>query len=296
MDSSAMMRNAGISTAKIALYLILVGLAVAVMVEVGLPMFGLKLGAGSSVSEILLLGVINFLAMSLPAMLLAMLFDGKSPAAMGFVMQRSIGDFLSGGAVGGFIFLCALAAAFFGGWAQFNRDFANISMSAMAAGAIGMTLASAGEEVMMRGYILQELMSKFPTPVAVAVSSLIFVGLHAGALIGSSMAAIGALNIFLASVLLSLAYLATRSLWLPIGIHAGWNVVQGPLLGINVSGNDFNAGWHPVTLSGPEMMTGGSFGFEGSLMGVIGPALGIAMMLLFRRRMSGSAGVPPALR
>lgn len=279
-----MMRNVGVSTGKIVLYFLFVGLFVAGMVEFGLPMLGLKLGAGSSVPEILLLGVINFLGMSVPALILARVFDGKSMAAIGFVMQRSIGDFLSGGVVGGFIFLCALAAAFFGGWAQFNPDFAKVSMSAMAIGAIGMTLASAGEEVMMRGYVLQELMSKFPTPVAVLVTSLIFVGLHAGALIGSSMAAIGALNIFLASVLLSLAYLATRSLWLPIGIHAGWNVIQGPLLGINVSGNDFNSGWHPVTLSGPDMMTGGSFGFEGSLMGVIGPALGILMMLLFRRR------------
>ena len=278
------MRNAAISVGKIVLYFLFVGIFVAGMVEVGLPMLGLKLGKGSSVPEILLLGVINFLGMSVPALILARVFDGKSMAAMGFVMQRSIGDFLSGGVVGGFIFLCALAAAFFGGWAQFNPDFAKVSMSAMAIGAIGMTLASAGEEVMMRGYVLQELMSKFPTPVAVLVTSLIFVGLHAGALIGSSMAVIGALNIFLASVLLSLAYLATRSLWLPIGIHAGWNVIQGPLLGINVSGNDVNAGWHPVTLSGPDMMTGGSFGFEGSLMGVIGPALGILMMLLFRRR------------
>lgn len=279
-----MMRSVGISTGKIVLYFVFVGLFVAGMVEAGLPMLGLKLGKGSSVPEILLLGVINFVGMSVPAVVLARVFDGKSLAAMGLVMQRSIGDFLSGGVVGGFIFLCALAAAFFGGWAQFNPDFAKVSMSAMAIGAIGMTLASAGEEVMMRGYVLQELMSKFPTPVAVLVTSLIFVGLHAGALIGSSMAAIGALNIFLASVLLSLAYLATRSLWLPIGIHAGWNVIQGPLLGINVSGNDVNAGWHPVTLSGPDMMTGGSFGFEGSLMGVIGPALGILMMLLFRRR------------
>jgi membrane protease YdiL (CAAX protease family) len=279
-----MMQKAATSAGKIVLYFVVLGLFVAGMAEVGLPMLGLKLGAGSSVPDILLLGVINFLGMSVPAVLLARAFDGKSMAAMGFAMQGSIGDFLSGGLVGGFIFLCALAGAFFGGWAQFNPDFAKISMSAMAIGMFGMTLASAGEEVMMRGYVLQELMSKFPTPVAVLVSSVIFVGLHAGALIGSNMAAIGALNIFLASVLLSLAYLATRSLWLPIGIHAGWNVMQGPLLGINVSGNDLNAGWHPVTFSGSDMMTGGSFGFEGSLLGLIGPTLGILMMVLFRKR------------
>jgi membrane protease YdiL (CAAX protease family) len=145
-------------------------------------------------------------------------------------------------------------------------------------------LAAAGEEVMLRGYVLQELMSKFSTTASVIVSSLFFMALHANALIHNDMALIGAANIFLASVLLSLAYLATRTLWLPIGIHAGWNFVQGPLLGINVSGNDFATGWHPVTLSGPQLMTGGSFGFEGSLPGLIGPALGILMIVLLRRR------------
>jgi hypothetical protein len=132
-------------------------------------------------------------------------------------------------------------------------------------------------------------MGKFSTTASVIVSSLIFMILHAGALINSNMAVIGALNIFAASILLSLAYLATRSLWLPIGIHAGWNFAQGPLLGINVSGNDFAAGWHPVVLSGPELMTGGKFGFEASALGLAGPLLGIVMMVVFGRLRGAAA-------
>jgi membrane protease YdiL (CAAX protease family) len=148
----------------------------------------------------------------------------------------------------------------------------------------GMTLAAAGEEVMMRGYVLQELMSKFSTGASVVVSSLLFTALHGAALVKSDMALVGALNIFLASVLMSLAYLATRTLWLPIGIHAGWNIMQGPMLGINVSGNDFESAWKPVTMSGPEIMTGGAFGLEASVLGLIGPTLGILMMLAMRKR------------
>jgi membrane protease YdiL (CAAX protease family) len=278
------MRKAAVSTGKIVLYFLLMGLLVVGMMEAGWPMLKAQLGMTSAAPPIVVLGVVNFVAMSVPAMLLMAIFDRKSPMAMGLAPQGSIADLLSGGLVGGFIFLTAVAAAFFGGWAQFNPDFSKFSMSAMMVGAFGMTLAAAGEEVMMRGYVLQELMSKFSTPASVVVASLMFTALHGQALIGSNMAVVGALNIFLASVLLSLAYLATRTLWLPIGIHAGWNIMQGPVLGINVSGNDFGSGWQPVALSGPEMMTGGSFGFEGSLMGLIGPTLGILMMLLFRRR------------
>ncbi len=276
-----MMRNVGISVGKILLYLVLVGATVAGIVEFVLPQMGYPSG---SKLPFIVLGVVNFVAMFVPAVLLTIIMDHKSPMAMGFQPQGSLADFLTGGLAGGFIFLCALAAAFFGGWARIDMSFAGFSMTAMALGAVGTTLAAAGEEVMLRGYVLQELMSKFSTAASVLASSLFFTALHANAFLHNDMAAIGALNIFLASVLLSLAYLATRTLWLPIGIHTGWNFVQGPLLGINVSGNDFATGWHPVTLSGPALMTGGSFGFEGSLLGVIGPATGILMMVAARKR------------
>lgn len=278
-----MMTKVAISTGKIVLYFVLLGLIAAGAMEYLLPALNMR-ADGSSLTRTLALGVVNFLAMTVPAMALMGLIDRKSPVEMGLGARGSIADFLTGGLVGGFIFATALATAVFGGFAKVDPDFSTLSMETMALSAVGVTLASAGEEVMMRGFVLQELMSKFSSTAAVIVSSLLFTALHGGALVGSNMAAIGALNIFLASILLSLAYLATRSLWLPIGIHAGWNVMQGPMLGINVSGNELASGWQPVTFSGPEMMTGGSFGFEASVLGLIGPTLGILMMMAMRRR------------
>jgi hypothetical protein len=279
-----MMTKVGVSTGKIVLYFVLLGLIAAGTMEYVLPALNMSLDSAPSLARTLTTGVVNFLAMSVPAMLLMGLIDRKTPAAMGLGRQGSMADFLTGGLVGGFIFAMALVAAVSGGFAQINPDLSKLSMQAMALSGLGVTLASAGEEVMMRGFVLQELMSKFSTAASVVVSSLLFTALHGGALVQSNMAAVGALNIFLASVLLSLAYLATRSLWLPIGIHAGWNVMQGPVLGINVSGNDLASGWQPVTFSGPEMMTGGSFGFEASVLGLIGPTLGILMMFAMRKR------------
>lgn len=279
-----MMQKAAISAGKIVLYFISVGLIVAGLMEFVLPALKAETGMLAALPQMVILGVVNFIAMSLPAMVLMAVFDGKSPMAMGLAPRGGLGDFLTGSVVGGFILLSAVAAAFFGGFASFNPDFAKFSMTAMMASTLGMTLAAAGEEIMMRGYVLQELMSKFSTASAVAVSSLMFTALHGAQLAESDMAAVGALNIFLASVLLSLAYLVTRTLWLPIGIHAGWNVMQGPVLGINVSGTDMATSWQPVTLSGPDMMTGGAFGFEASVLGLIGPTLGILMMVAMRKR------------
>jgi membrane protease YdiL (CAAX protease family) len=279
-----MMMNAATSAGKIVLYFVLMGLVVEGLMEVALPAVKAQVDLVATLPRIVILGVVNFVAMTLPAMLLMVAFDTKSPAAMGLAPKGALADFLTGGFVGGFIFAAAVAAALFGGWATFNPDFATFSMSALAASTFGMTLAAAGEDVMMRGYILQELMRKFSTGASIVVSSLIFTALHGAALVQSDMALIGALNIFLASVLLSLAYLATRTLWLPIGIHAGWNIAQGPLLGFNVSGNDFGTAWKPVTMSGPEVMTGGAFGLEASVLGLIGPTLGILMLVAARKR------------
>ncbi len=277
-----MMTNAAISTGKIVLYFVLVGLVAWALLE--FRFVGWLNGMTRGLPQVVALGTLNFIVMTAPALLLMAVFNGKSPMAMGFAPDRALGDFLTGGIVGAFIFASAVAAAVLGGWATFNPDFAAFSMNAMAFSMLGMTLAAAGEEAMMRGFVLQELMRKFSTTASVVVSSLLFTALHAAALVKSDMAPIGALNIFLAGVLMSLAYLATRSLWLPIGIHAGWNIMQGPVLGFNVSGNDLGTGLHPVTVSGPDMVTGGIFGFEGSVLGLIGPTLGILMMLAARKR------------
>jgi hypothetical protein len=67
-----------------------------------------------------------------------------------------------------------------------------------------------------------------------------------------------------AGLLLGGAYMLTRSLWLPIGLHAGWNIMQGPVFGVPVSGNPAH-GLLRSTLSGPTLLSGGSFGLEASI-------------------------------
>jgi hypothetical protein len=74
----------------------------------------------------------------------------------------------------------------------------------------------------------------------------------------------GSLNIGLAAILLGLAYIKTRSLASPIGIHLGWNWVHGSLLGLGVSGNEYKGFWEPTFNDSSNWLTGGDFGLEGS--------------------------------
>jgi membrane protease YdiL (CAAX protease family) len=87
-----------------------------------------------------------------------------------------------------------------------------------------------------------------------------------------------------AGILLGGAYMLTRSLWMPMGLHAAWNFTQGFLFDVPVSGTDEN-GLVQAKLSGPELLSGGSFGLEASLFAVvIATAAGVWLVVLAVRR------------
>lgn len=85
-------------------------------------------------------------------------------------------------------------------------------------------------------------------------------------------------------ILLGAAYMLTRRLWFPMGIHASWNLTQGEVFDIPVSGNDAH-GLLEARLQGPALLTGGGFGLEASLISIlIGTAAGLGILWLALRR------------
>jgi membrane protease YdiL (CAAX protease family) len=135
--------------------------------------------------------------------------------------------------------------------------------------------AALHEELMFRGYVYQKLRT-WSRAGAIAITSGLFAALHGG---NGGVTPIAMANLLLAGVLLALAYERRRHLWLPIGIHIGWNVASGPLLGYGVSG--YVAGMTVMTTSaaGPPWITGGAFGIEGSVWMVAVEVVGIAVLL-----------------
>lgn len=122
------------------------------------------------------------------------------------------------------------------------------------------TAVGFNEEILFRGYIFQAMTEGTGKVVATVVFSLLFGLAHAG---NPNVSVFGLINVMLAGVLLSIAYLQTRALWLPIGIHIGWNFTQGYIWGLPVSGT---TQINPLTISqetGPDLLTGGTFGPEG---------------------------------
>jgi membrane protease YdiL (CAAX protease family) len=142
--------------------------------------------------------------------------------------------------------------------------------------------AGVAEEIMFRGVLFRICEEGLGTWFAVVFSSLAFGAIHLG---NSGATWWNAAQIaILAGVPLALLYHLTRSLWPCVGWHAGWNVAQGTLYGIPVSGNAAD-GFLVSKMTGPDWLTGGAFGVEGSLVAPLVCSLGtIALLVIAIRR------------
>jgi len=137
------------------------------------------------------------------------------------------------------------------------------------------------EEVLCRGYILNNLMVSFNKYAALIISAVIFSLMH---LANPNANSIGLLNIFLSGLLLGLPYILTKKLWFPIALHFSWNFFQGPVFGFNVSGMEISK-LIETKYNTANIWNGGEFGFEGSLLSVILIALALVVIFfLFRNR------------
>ncbi len=131
------------------------------------------------------------------------------------------------------------------------------------------------EEIALRGIVFRIMEEWLGTWISLLFSAALFGALHLGNENATLLAAVAiALE---AGVLLAAVYMVTRRLWVVIGLHAGWNFTLGGVYSGAVSGGAAE-GLLDTTLSGPELMTGGAFGVEAS---VVTMAIGLTLALLF---------------
>ncbi|MDR2974758.1 MAG: CPBP family intramembrane metalloprotease [Propionibacteriaceae bacterium] len=147
------------------------------------------------------------------------------------------------------------------------------------------TVAAAGlaEEIILRGVVFRLVEEGLGSWGGVAVSALIFGGLH---LPNPDATVWGAVAIAIeGGILFSAVYVITRSLWWCVGLHAAWNLVEGPIFGSIVSGTGTRSSWLQAQWSGPDILTGGQFGLEGSIVPVILlGGLGLFLLVYAQRR------------
>lgn len=216
--------------------------------------------------------------------IVAIFVDRRPVSTLGFPAHGAVTDLTRGALIGAAIFALPVGALAVMGYAHYAPDFSHFSMPALGLALLLVFVNVVDQELIVRSYLFQELWAKYSGAAAVIVSTIVFVGLHAAPISQGMMGKLVGLNILFASVMLGIAYLRSGALWLPIGIHFGWNGFQGPVLGINVTGMALGPHWHAFAVDGPALWTGGTMGVEGGLAGLAGPLLGIAIVLLFVRK------------
>ena len=134
------------------------------------------------------------------------------------------------------------------------------------------------EEVATRGWLLTRIAARTNLPLAIGISSSLFGILHLG---NAGVTFISLLNIVLDGVLAGLLLIYTDSIWLVVAQHGTWNYVQGNLLGFQVSGTGADASIFSFTMgSGPDWLTGGEFGAEGSIITTL--VLLVSVVIVYR--------------
>ena len=131
------------------------------------------------------------------------------------------------------------------------------------------------EELLSRGYHLQTIASGLNLFWGVLLSSAFFAYLHID---NPNASWISTAGIFLAGLYQAYAYLRTRQLWLPIGLHIGWNFFEGVVFGFPVSGLGAYA-LTRIRVTGPALWTGGGFGPEAGL--ILFPSLIVGCVLIY---------------
>ena len=185
----------------------------------------------------------------------------------------------------GVAFAAAMVVAVIGAAALFGGVDVKWNASGMAAQALAtmavLSILAFSEELVFRGYPLQVFLKGIGPLAAMLLISFLFALLHMD---NDGASLLSTVNTLIAGVFLSRAYLQTRSIWLPYGIHVGWNVGTAVVVGVPVSGID-TATILKTQIGGSSILSGGEYGPENSLLGTL---VFLAGAVLIRRLGTGS--------
>lgn len=180
--------------------------------------------------------------------------------------------------VGAAMMLVVGALIMAAGGARFALDPAG-GLAALAGGAWIFLWVALLEELLFRGFLFQRLVDGTGAPVALWLMAILFAVAHWGnpGMEGTTQV-LATIDTAFGAVLLGLAYLRSGSLALPIGIHFGWNWLQGSVLGFDVSGTDQAGLLLPQVLDKPQWVTGGAFGPEASVFALVVDVLAVVLV------------------
>lgn len=206
----------------------------------------------------------------LPSVTFGLPTKGSWPQALGIGLTLGVG-----------LITLLLMACWATGYAKFTWHSPDKhGMQLLGIAFVSLLIYAVAEESIFRGYLFQTLLRGIGPLATLFLTSLVFA---LGHLDNPHTTLLSLLNIFLAGVMFGMLYLRIGTLWLPIGLHAGWNFGQ-LLFRLPISGSEMSQ-FSPITasLSGAEWLTGGAFGLEGGV-GASAMLLAVIAIVTYSRR------------
>jgi membrane protease YdiL (CAAX protease family) len=233
------------------------------------------------------------IAMTLSVWIARRVFDRRSFVSLGLRLEpRALPDvlvgFLIAGVMMGVIYAIEAGAGWlrFDGWAWETIAAGTVALGLLS-GLLAFTLVGFQEELLHRGYLLQNVRDGMGVGWGLVLSSGIFALMHLGNPNATWYSILPGLTA--AGLLLAFGWVRTRQLWLSIGVHIGWNFFEGIVFGFPVSGIDV-VGLIRHTPIGPVLLTGGPFGPEAGLILLPALAVGAGLIWLHTRGRLASPG------
>lgn len=223
------------------------------------------------------LELFSFAFISLAVILWAR-FVEKSPwLGLGMTKKGAFKAFILGWGIGAAMLItCVLLMWGFGAIRISSVQFSPQLFGEFLVLVLAWSVQGTTEELLTRGWMFSSLSAKYNIPVGALVSSLFFTFLHLG---NDGISLIPLLDLTLFAILACLVMLKTGNLWVISGIHAAWNCFQGNVFAFPVSGSQAGQAFISVNTSGPDWLSGGAFGVEGSVISLIVQGLVIAWLV-----------------
>lgn len=195
-------------------------------------------------------------------------FVEKSPwLGLGIRKKGAFKDFILGWGIGAAMLItCVLLMWGFGAIQVTSFQFSANLVGEFLILVLAWSIQGTTEELLTRGWMFSSLAAKHNIPVGILVSSLFFTFLHLG---NDGISLIPLLDLTLFAILACLVMLKTGNLWVIGGIHAAWNCFQGNVFAFPVSGTQAGQAFIAVETSGPDWLSGGAFGVEGSIISLL---------------------------
>ncbi|PKP08447.1 MAG: CPBP family intramembrane metalloprotease [Bacteroidetes bacterium HGW-Bacteroidetes-3] len=203
--------------------------------------------------------------------------DKENFVKLGFDTKNRLHEFLVGIIIGAFIMSAGYLFLLF--FEEINFQKVIFNTKEIIISILLFIIVAIMEEVLLRGYVLKNLMVSFNKYVALIVSSILFSLMHG---FNPNIDLFAFINLFLAGIFLGISYIHTKNLWFPIALHLSWNLFQ-TIFGFNVSGQDTYSVIE-FTMIEQNLLNGGAFGFEGSILAVIAMLITIVGIEIYYKR------------